>query len=238
MDHTMRTIRVSLGKFDDNYYGATAEPILRIPRDGVKLGEWQPLTADDYIPRGGTPLRDAVAGFIAHIDGLVAKHPKTVIVGLLADESGSMHSNQGSVIEGVNEFVAGLSSVQKVDKKAKVMCVVLTDGLENASKETSAADLADLIAERERRGWTFIYLGANQDAWATGQRTGFSTRASGQTVSYAGTAQGTRSALRSVSGDTVAYLSDTERYTAMRANSAQRSVTEDGTEVSDNTGVS
>jgi hypothetical protein len=44
--------------------------------------------------------------------------------------------------------------------------IILTDGLENASKKYTKAHIKDLIFERQKDGWQFLYLGANQDAFA------------------------------------------------------------------------
>lgn len=44
--------------------------------------------------------------------------------------------------------------------------IILTDGQENASHEYTKAHVKDLIEARQKDGWTFIYLGANQDAFA------------------------------------------------------------------------
>jgi hypothetical protein len=45
-----------------------------------------------------------------------------------------------------------------------VVLVVMTDGLENASVEYTRESIAARIAQKERDGWTIMYLGANQDA--------------------------------------------------------------------------
>lgn len=42
--------------------------------------------------------------------------------------------------------------------------VIVTDGAENGSRRLGAEDVRRLVSERERQGWTFIFLGANQDA--------------------------------------------------------------------------
>jgi Mg-chelatase subunit ChlD len=61
-----------------------------------------------------------------------------------------------------------------VKKNQKVLTVVMTDGGENSSKEYTQAQLKTLIEECEKAGnWTFVFLGANQDAWATAQNFGF-----------------------------------------------------------------
>ena len=44
--------------------------------------------------------------------------------------------------------------------------VILTDGQENSSHEYTKAHIKDLVEERQAKGWTFVYLGANQDAFA------------------------------------------------------------------------
>ncbi len=49
---------------------------------------------------------------------------------------------------------------------------VFTDGLENASRRWKRADLFDLIAARKDAGWTFVFMGANQDSYAEAGRLG------------------------------------------------------------------
>jgi Mg-chelatase subunit ChlD len=52
---------------------------------------------------------------------------------------------------------------------------IFTDGQENSSHLYSVAHLNDLIAERRQRGWQFLFLAANQDAFATGQSYGIAS---------------------------------------------------------------
>src|SRR5262245_46332883 len=55
----------------------------------------------------------------------------------------------------------------------RTLIVILTDGEENASHEFTAPQIRDLILTHEATGtWTFIYLAANQDAWAASERLG------------------------------------------------------------------
>jgi hypothetical protein len=53
----------------------------------------------------------------------------------------------------------------KESKKRKILVVIQTDGEENASKEFSRQNICDLIKEKEKAGWTFVFLGANIDAY-------------------------------------------------------------------------
>jgi hypothetical protein len=58
-------------------------------------------------------------------------------------------------------------------RKDNVICVVITDGLENSSKEFSNFQIKNLIKlVEEKHHWKFVYLGANQDAFAVGENIG------------------------------------------------------------------
>jgi len=50
--------------------------------------------------------------------------------------------------------------------------VIFTDGMENASVEYSRKRIFKRITKRQKQGWTFVFLGANQDSYATGRRLG------------------------------------------------------------------
>lgn len=55
----------------------------------------------------------------------------------------------------------------------RVALVIITDGMENASRECSREDVLRRLDEKqEGEGWLVIYLGANQDAWQVGQQFG------------------------------------------------------------------
>lgn len=64
---------------------------------------------------------------------------------------------------------------QAIDSKKKkecydnVVCIILTDGLENSSSKYSAKNISDMIKDMEtNHNWKFVYLGANQDAFQVG----------------------------------------------------------------------
>lgn len=59
-----------------------------------------------------------------------------------------------------------IEATEKAIAKGKpdVLTVILTDGQENASKEFNRNTLLTLIERKQADGWTFVYLGANQDA--------------------------------------------------------------------------
>jgi len=57
---------------------------------------------------------------------------------------------------------------QEAPAEARKLCVILTDGEENASQEYSRKQVFDLIKRYETQGWAFLYLGADHDVWAAG----------------------------------------------------------------------
>lgn len=68
---------------------------------------------------------------------------------------------------------AALKNTKTVaEKGTNVVFVVLTDGGENASQTYKAADIHKLISDRTKDDWTFMYIGANQDAWSVGSSIG------------------------------------------------------------------
>jgi hypothetical protein len=77
-----------------------------------------------------------------------------------------------------------------------ILFVTFTDGEENQSVEYSRERLFDLVKRHEQEGWTFAYLGANQDSYAEGGRVGFSAM---NTQNFRGDARGSREAFLSLS---------------------------------------
>ena len=89
------------------------------------------------------------------------------------------------------------------DKPDKVLIVVLTDGLENASQEYDTAQIKTLLEERQKAGWEFTFIGANQDAILTARGIGLHNAASNLT--YAATPQGAVNMMASLSTATAAF---------------------------------
>ena len=58
----------------------------------------------------------------------------------------------------------------------RAMCTIMTDGEENSSSEYTRATIFKLITDKEKEGWAFVYLGANQGAWAASESIGIHRR--------------------------------------------------------------
>src|SRR5262249_34913646 len=96
--------------------------------DGVPMSAVKPLRSDQFMPRGNTPLYDAIGQLLERVDRHIA--------------NGGHDADQ--------------------------LVVIFTDGLENASQRWTHRQVFDLINERRTRGWTFAFMGANQDSYETG----------------------------------------------------------------------
>ena len=80
----------------------------------------------------------------------------------------------GVFITEVGDQLAALPADQR---PGQVICLIMTDGMENASHQwTWEALKALIIQQREVYGWKFIFLGADIDAVEVGERMGVDRR--------------------------------------------------------------
>lgn len=88
----------------------------------------------------------------------------------------------------INEVKNTHSKLVKKDRPDKVLVCIVTDGLENASREHTSEQVKKMIKECEKEnGWSFIYLAANQDAFDVGTSMGFS---GGNTYTFTANSKG------------------------------------------------
>lgn len=80
------------------------------------------------------------------------------------------------------------SKLKESERPEKVVCVIITDGGENASREFTSSDVQSKINhQRDKYGWEFMFIGANQDAIATAKGFGIS---SSNALNYTANARG------------------------------------------------
>ena len=88
----------------------------------------------------------------------------------------------------VTDVGADLAAQPESERPGKVIVVVVTDGMENSSTEWTVDAVKKVIKrQQDEYAWEFIFLGANMDAVAVGQRMGFR---SDRTMTYAPSAAG------------------------------------------------
>ena len=67
----------------------------------------------------------------------------------------------------INETGERIAKLDEANRPGLVVFVVMTDGLENSSREFSKSRIKEMIGhQQEKYGWQFTFLGADQDAFA------------------------------------------------------------------------
>ena len=96
-----------------------------------------------------------------------------------------------------------LAAMNEDVRPEKVIFVILTDGLENASREYRIEQINQMIShQRDAYKWEFIFLGANQDAISTASQMGISQA---NALTYAANTIGTQKAFDAVAYNVAAY---------------------------------
>jgi hypothetical protein len=96
----------------------------------------------------------------------------------------------------VNE-IDKLGNLPIEQRPEKTLCVILTDGEENSSKEYSREDVKEMINQmKEDFKWEFIFLAANEEASLTAQSMGISK---GNSYSFTNNSDGLHDAYKGVS---------------------------------------
>lgn len=90
----------------------------------------------------------------------------------------------------INRLGNKFKTMSEDQRPGNVIVVIVTDGMENASREYTAEQIKKMVEQQTSEwGWVFTYLAANVDAFATGAGYGFDR---GQTIAYAASSVGTQ----------------------------------------------
>ena len=75
----------------------------------------------------------------------------------------------------INNIGKALSDTKEEDRPGKVLFVIITDGMENSSREFSYEKVKKMVEhQKSKYSWDFIFLGANIDAIKTANSFGIS----------------------------------------------------------------
>ena len=135
-------------------------------RDDV-IGGFNTLVRDQ-VPLGGTLS-------LTQFDHEINKTFENVPIGEVPLLTRATYMPRGST--------ALLDAIGATIKETNEPCtlIIQTDGYENASTKFTKAHIKDLIEQKQKEGWIFIYLGANQDAFAEAGALGI---AAANTINY------------------------------------------------------
>lgn len=114
-----------------------------------------------------------------------------------------------ALLDAVGGAIEHVSKTQKALPKhhraKNVVFVITTDGYENASREFTYPQVKKLIEKKRKKGWEFVFMGANIDAAAEAARIGI---AADRAVTYNGDSLGTMAAYGSMAAATCQARSD------------------------------
>ena len=82
----------------------------------------------------------------------------------------ALHDAMGRLVTDAGQTLAALPEDQR---PGTVIVAIMTDGLENASREWTGVAIKALVEQQSRQyGWQFLYMGADQDAIEVGAQLG------------------------------------------------------------------
>jgi len=106
-----------------------------------------------------------------------------------------------ALIDAIGFSINRIKSLHEELKDEKVpentLFVITTDGLENASKKYSSSEVKKMIEEQKKKGWEFLFVGANIDAVETARSFGIAPE---RAVNYHSDHKGTKVFYNSMSG--------------------------------------
>lgn len=104
-----------------------------------------------------------LAQFNTHYDTVYTNKPVKDVENLDLKPSGmtALHDSMGKLI---TETATYLDSLPEKKRPAAIICAIMTDGMENSSREWDSASVKKLVEEKTEEGWQFLYMGADQDA--------------------------------------------------------------------------
>ena len=80
-----------------------------------------------------------------------------------------------AVCIGMDTVGQEFANMPEEERPSNVLCVIITDGMENASKQFTARDVKNRIEHQKTKyNWEFVYLAADPDAFAAGEALGIS----------------------------------------------------------------
>jgi hypothetical protein len=107
-----------------------------------------------------------------------------------------------ALFDAIGQTVAEMERTLPDDARALV--VIMTDGQNNSSREYTKATIKEMITKLETKGnWTFVFMGADQDAFVEGGGIGI---AGGNTLSHSG--KDYKKAIQDLSIGTQSYASN------------------------------
>jgi uncharacterized protein YegL len=142
---------------------------------------------NEYMQTMKEEVQDPLKVYVTFFDTVVTKIHDGIPIADVPNLTSATYCPGGmtAMYDAIGETLTAIKASLKGKKiKPKITVVIQTDGDENSSKEFDRAKINALIAKLEKEGnWTFVFMGADQDAWKNASKIGI---AQGNTLSYKG----------------------------------------------------
>ncbi len=111
------------------------------------------------------PEQQHFISFVTFNSAGIKTHLKKQAVSMLSEIDARSYQPSGGtpLYDAIGLSVTKLRLDLAAQENANVLVTILTDGEENSSREFNGQQIKTLIEEQKVSGWTFTYIGANQD---------------------------------------------------------------------------
>ena len=159
---------------------------------------------------------DTIGGYNSYIESQKINHAKVTTI--LFDDKYEMLTKREDIknikkLTNKEYYVRGCTALLDAigttinfmdkEKANKVMFVITTDGMENASKEYNRAKIKEMI--QGHKDWEFIYIGADIDSYSEGQSIGIDSK---NISNYRKDKKGVSMLYSAINNDTENYRAD------------------------------
>ena len=131
----------------------------------------------DTIGGYNTVLKEQGKGSNVIVTTVLFSHEYKVLFDGIKPEKAELNTDNYTVggntamLDAIGKTINDIKAREKKLGKRKVIFVITTDGMENASKEYTYATVSKMIDEQQKKnGWVFMFLGANIDASKEAER--------------------------------------------------------------------
>ena len=77
-----------------------------------------------------------------------------------------------ALYDAIGQTISRIDNITANEADADVIMVIITDGLENSSREFEGGKIRKMIEARKEKGWEFLFLGANIDSFTVSEGLG------------------------------------------------------------------
>lgn len=175
---------VSLGAaFNPKRCGTKTSHVIFVLDDSGSMQDCRDATIEGFNEYLGMQKKEGIPTFVSlykfdgsNVNCVYNRVPVASVSNLTRDTyNPNGMTNLFDAIGGVMmQINLDLTTKKKADRDS-VIINILTDGHENSSRTFTNGDVKQMVSKAQDKSWSFMFLGANIDAFAAGQTMGFTT---------------------------------------------------------------